>query len=72
MEGIELVFTDDAIRRIAEISYNKKVGARGLRAIVEDVLMEWMYKIPSMKGVRRIIITREVIDKDNEPIIEAA
>jgi ATP-dependent protease Clp ATPase subunit len=34
--------------------------------------MEWMYKIPSMKGVRRIIITREVIDKDNEPIIEAA
>jgi ATP-dependent Clp protease ATP-binding subunit ClpX len=72
MEGIELVFTDDAIRRIAEISYNKKVGARGLRAIVEDVLMEWMYKIPSMKGVRRIIITREVIDKDSEPIIEAA
>jgi len=72
MEGIELVFTDDAIRRIAEISYNKKVGARGLRAIVEDVLMEWMYKIPSMKGVRRIIITREVIDKDKEPIIEAA
>jgi ATP-dependent Clp protease ATP-binding subunit ClpX len=72
MEGIELVFTDDAIRRIAEISYNKKVGARGLRAIVEDVLMEWMYKIPSMKGVRRIIITREVVDKDNEPIIEAA
>jgi ATP-dependent Clp protease ATP-binding subunit ClpX len=72
MEGIELVFTDDAIRRIAEISYNKKVGARGLRAIVEDVLMEWMYKIPSMKGVRRIIIKREVIDKDNEPIIEAA
>ena len=72
MEGIELVFTDDAIRRIAEISYNKKVGARGLRAIVEDVLMEWMFKIPSMKGVRRIIITREVIDKDNEPIIEAA
>lgn len=72
MEGIELVFTDDAIRRIAEISYNKKVGARGLRAIVEDVLMEWMYKIPSMKGIRRIIITREVIDKDKEPIIEAA
>ena len=72
MEGIELIFTDDAIRRIAEISYNKKVGARGLRAIVEDVLMEWMYKIPSMKGVRRIIITREVVDKDKEPIIEAA
>ncbi|MEO0224997.1 MAG: ATP-dependent Clp protease ATP-binding subunit ClpX [candidate division WOR-3 bacterium] len=72
MEGIELVFTDDAIRRIAEISYSKKVGARGLRAIVEDILMEWMYKIPSMKGVRRIIITREVVDKDKEPIIEAA
>jgi len=72
MEGIELVFTDSAIRRIAEISYNKKVGARGLRAIVEDVLMEWMYKIPSMKGIRRIIITEEVIDKDKEPIIEAA
>ncbi|MEO0144948.1 MAG: ATP-dependent Clp protease ATP-binding subunit ClpX [candidate division WOR-3 bacterium] len=71
MEGIELIFTDDAIRRIAEIAYSKKVGARGLRSILEDVLMEWMYKIPSMKGVRRIVITREVIDKDKEPIIEA-
>lgn len=71
MEGIELIFTDDAIRRIAEIAYSKKVGARGLRSILEDVLMEWMYKIPGMKGVRRIVITREVIDKDKEPIIEA-
>ncbi|MEO0203113.1 MAG: ATP-dependent Clp protease ATP-binding subunit ClpX [candidate division WOR-3 bacterium] len=71
MEGIDLIFTDEAIKRIAEIAYNRKVGARGLRSILEDVLMEWMYKIPSMKGIRRVIITREVVDKQREPIIEA-
>lgn len=70
MEGIELIFTEDSIRRIAEIAYNKKVGARGLRAILEEVLMEWMFKIPSIKGVRRVIINKDVIDKHKEPIIE--
>ncbi len=70
VEGIQLIFTEDAIRRIAEVAQKRGVGARGLRAILEDVLMEWMFKIPSMKGVRRVIITKEVIDRDKEPIIE--
>jgi ATP-dependent Clp protease ATP-binding subunit ClpX len=64
LDGVELEFSDDALEAIAEQAILRGTGARGLRAIMEEVLLSVMYDLPSRKDVARCVITREtVMDK---------
>jgi ATP-dependent Clp protease ATP-binding subunit ClpX len=68
-ENVKLRFTDDAISAIAREAIKRKTGARGLRAILEDVMLDLMYEIPSQVGVKECIITDEVILKKEKPVL---
>ncbi len=70
MEDVELEFEDDALTAIVERARERKTGARGLRSILEDAMLEIMFVIPSMKNVQRCIITRETIEKKAPPVYE--
>lgn len=69
LDGVELDFTSDAIEAIAEKSFERNTGARGLRAIMENVMMDIMYIIPSDPTIRNCVITKEVVEKKAEPEI---
>jgi ATP-dependent Clp protease ATP-binding subunit ClpX len=70
MEDVELEFEDDALNAIVEKARERKTGARGLRSILEDTMLDIMFVIPSMKNVKRCIITRETVEKKAPPIYE--
>lgn len=70
LDGITLDFTDDALRAIAKKTIERKVGARGLRNILENAMLETMFTLPSKSNVSRCIITKEVIENNSEPILE--
>ncbi|CAN5188179.1 ATP-dependent Clp protease ATP-binding subunit ClpX [soil metagenome] len=70
MEDVELVFEDDALNAVVERARERKTGARGLRSILEDAMLDIMFTIPSMKNVKRCIITRETVEKKAPPIYE--
>ncbi len=67
LDGVDLVFTQDAIKQIAQTAYDQKTGARGLRSIVEETMMNLMYDVPSHKDVKRIEITGPCIEKKESP-----
>lgn len=67
MDGVKLSFEEDAIREVAHLSNERKTGARGLRAILESSMMDYMYELPSREDVAECIITKEVISGDGEP-----
>ena len=69
MDGVKLHFEDDALREIAKKSIERKTGARGLRAIVESVMMDDMYDIPSDESITSITVTKEKVD-DNLLLVE--
>ena len=69
MDGIELNFTDGAIRSVAAEALKRKTGARGLRAILEDAMLDLMYEVPSMTGVKEVIISEDVIENKADPIL---
>ena len=69
LDGIKLTFTDDAIDAIAEKAFKEKTGARGLRSIVENLMLGISYEIPSMSGVKEVIVDRENVEKRTEPRI---
>ena len=69
LDGIKLTFTDDAISAIAEKAYKEKTGARGLRSIVENLMLGISYEIPSMPDVKEVIVDRENVEKRTEPRI---
>jgi len=66
LDEVELVVEDEAIEAIAELGMSRKTGARGLRSIVENVMMDIMYDIPSIKGKKRVIISRDVIENSEK------
>ena len=66
-DGIELEFEDDAFRAIAHLAIERKTGARGLRAIIEGIMMKPMYELPSDKTVTKVIVTAKYV-KGEEPI----
>ena len=68
MEGVELAFTDAALVAIANEATKKKSGARGLRAIIERVLLDVMYEIPSQEGLSKVVIDDSVIAECAEPL----
>jgi ATP-dependent Clp protease ATP-binding subunit ClpX len=70
MEDVELNFEDDALNAVVEKARERKTGARGLRSILEDAMLEIMFVIPSMKNIKRCTITRETIEKKAPPVYE--
>jgi ATP-dependent Clp protease ATP-binding subunit ClpX len=68
-EGVKLTFTDEAVRAVAQAAARRDTGARGLRSILEDIMLDIMYEIPSQTGVAEVIIGREVILDRNRPIL---
>ncbi|OOC48999.1 MULTISPECIES: ATP-dependent Clp protease ATP-binding subunit ClpX [Thioalkalivibrio] len=69
MEGVELEFRDDALSAIAHKAMARKTGARGLRTIMENILLDTMYELPSMEGVSKVVIDEAVIRGDAEPYL---
>ncbi len=72
IDKVELVFEDDAIDSIADLAIKQNTGARGLRAIVEKLMMEIMFEIPSIEGNKKVVITKDVVEKSHKPAIETA
>jgi ATP-dependent Clp protease ATP-binding subunit ClpX len=68
MEGVELEFEEDALESISQIAMKRDTGARALRAILENVMLDIMYKLPSKEGITNCIITKDVIINKKEPI----
>ena len=69
MEGIRLRFSDDALKAVAQRAIKRKTGARGLRAILESILLDLMYDLPSMQNVEEVIINADVVDNGVAPVI---
>ena len=69
MEGVELDFREDALRAVARKAMARKTGARGLRSILESVLLDTMYEIPSLDGVSKVVIDDSVIGGESEPLL---
>ncbi len=69
MEGAELEFSEDSLSAIAQKSMERKTGARGLRTIVENVLLNTMYELPSADNVEKVIVDKDVILGKNEPVL---
>jgi len=67
-ENVKLHFTDDALEAIAELALQRKIGARGLRMIIEDIMLDLMYTLPGQKKIRECVITREVVESKEKPI----
>jgi ATP-dependent Clp protease ATP-binding subunit ClpX len=69
MEDVELTFHEDALKAIAEKAIERKTGARGLRSIMEAILLDTMYDLPSLEGVEEVVISEEVVKgKDVRPL----
>ena len=68
MEGVELEFDKFSLNSIVEKAMVKKTGARALRSIVEDFMLDIMYELPNMKDVEKCVITKDVVEKGKEPI----
>jgi ATP-dependent Clp protease ATP-binding subunit ClpX len=64
-ENVKLRFTDDALEAIAESALSRKIGARGLRMIIEDLMLDLMYQLPGQKKSRECVITREMVMNKN-------
>ncbi|MFC3551201.1 ATP-dependent Clp protease ATP-binding subunit ClpX [Lysobacter cavernae] len=69
MEGVELEFRPDALQAIAKKALKRKTGARGLRTIVESVLLDTMYELPSLENVSKVVVDESVIDHKTEPYL---
>ena len=66
MDGVELVFEDDALSEIAKQAIERETGARGLRSIIEGIMLKPMYDIPSLEGASKVIITRGFVKGEEE------
>lgn len=69
LENVKLEFEDDALKEIAKKAIKRKTGARGLRSIVENILLDTMFEIPSEKNIKKVIITKECITEKAQPTI---
>ena len=69
MEGVKLTLADEALKSIARKAIDRKTGARGLRSIMETILLDTMYDLPGMDGVEEVVISKEVVDGDAKPLL---
>ena len=69
-DQVELVVEDDALVEIAKKTLEYNTGARGLRSVIEKLLMKYMYDVPSDNTITKVVITKDVVDGNAEPLIE--
>ncbi|MCT6867965.1 ATP-dependent protease ATP-binding subunit ClpX [Gilliamella apicola] len=69
LDGVELEFTEDSLNAIAIKALHRKTGARGLRSIVENILLDTMYDLPSMKNIKKVIVEQETVEKAQAPAL---
>ncbi|MBO9404918.1 MAG: ATP-dependent protease ATP-binding subunit ClpX, partial [Thermomicrobium sp.] len=72
MDNVELIFTPDALHATADLAERRGTGARGLRTTLEEVLLDVMYELPSLQGVRKCVVTADVIYRRRPPLLLAA
>jgi ATP-dependent Clp protease ATP-binding subunit ClpX len=68
MEDVKLSFTEDALISVAKKAIERKTGARGLRSILENILLDTMFDLPSMNGVDEVMIDKDVVEGRKDPI----
>ena len=68
LEDVELTFTEDALQEIAKKAIKRKTGARGLRSIVEAILLDTMFDLPSMDGISEVVVDADVVHGRKEPV----
>ena len=68
LENVELSFTDEALTAIAQKAIERKTGARGLRSIIEAILLDTMFDLPTMEGVSEVVVDKDVVDGRKEPV----
>jgi ATP-dependent Clp protease ATP-binding subunit ClpX len=68
MEDVKLTFTEDALKAIAKKAIERKTGARGLRSILENTLLDTMFELPALEGVEEIVVNRETIEHGTAPL----
>jgi ATP-dependent Clp protease ATP-binding subunit ClpX len=68
-EGASLRFTDDALEAVAQQAIERKIGARGLRMILEELMLDMMFMLPSQTEVKEVVVTRDVVLKKSSPLI---
>ncbi|MFY7718681.1 MAG: ATP-dependent Clp protease ATP-binding subunit ClpX, partial [Brevundimonas sp.] len=69
MENVDLTFTDDALTAVAKKAITRKTGARGLRSILEGILLETMFELPTFEGVEEVVVNAEVIEGKAQPLL---
>jgi ATP-dependent Clp protease ATP-binding subunit ClpX len=69
MEDVELEFRDDALRAVAKKAMERKTGARGLRTILENVLLDTMYELPSTTNARKVVVDESVVIGETKPYV---
>ncbi|MCB1312579.1 MAG: ATP-dependent Clp protease ATP-binding subunit ClpX, partial [Sedimentitalea sp.] len=69
LEDTELTFTEDALTAIAKRAIKRKTGARGLRSILEDILLDTMFELPSMTSVTEVVVNEEAVISDASPLL---
>ncbi len=67
MEETDLIFTDDALTAIAEKAVERKTGARGLRSIIESLLLDTMFEVPDMKDVTDVVVDKDTVENSSKP-----
>ena len=71
-DNVELEFDDEALQEIANKAIERKTGARGLRSIIEETMLDVMFEVPSQENVKLVRITKEAVDGTDKPILETA
>ena len=69
MENVKLKFTDDSLKAVAQQALSRKLGARGLRSILEEVMLEVMYDIPSQQDIKEVVVSPETVTRGEQPLI---
>jgi len=69
MDGVKLTFTDKALKAVASQALKRNAGARGLRAILENAMLDIMYEVPSQRGVKEVVVSEETILKGDKPLV---
>jgi ATP-dependent Clp protease ATP-binding subunit ClpX len=69
IEGVDLSFTDDAMKAVAKRAIARKTGARGLRSILEDILLDTMFELPSLRGVEEVVVNEEAVTAGVKPLL---
>ncbi|MDU6524960.1 MAG: ATP-dependent Clp protease ATP-binding subunit ClpX, partial [Enterococcus sp.] len=70
IDNVELSFTDESLKAIADEAIKRKTGARGLRSIVEEIMTEIMFDIPSDETIAKVVVTKDSVDGSGKPVIE--